>query len=57
MDGRTLMLAIIGAFSFLAMLLFYVRAKRSRQRDMDLRNKWSDMSYWHEKVHHYQYKH
>lgn len=51
------MLAIIGAFSFLAMLLFYVRAKRSRQRDMDLRNKWSDMSYWHEKVHHYQYKH
>jgi hypothetical protein len=26
------MLAIIGAFGFLAMILFYVRAKRSRQR-------------------------
>ena len=50
------MLAIIGAFGLLAMILFNVRAKRSRQRDIDLRNKWSDMSYWHEKVNHYQYK-
>jgi hypothetical protein len=49
--------AIIGAIIFPPIILLYVRAKRSRQRDMDQTNKWSDMSYWHEKVHHYEYKH